>query len=81
MDFYNMTSDEFREYWRAHKQASREKSVMRVSFIVGFHPDNGEIVAIILKCELPCQCEEYKFREICYNIKNQILSTNKQNTQ
>jgi len=74
--FYNMTPDEFREYWRAHKQALREKSIVRVSFIVKFHPDNGEIVAVILKCKLPCQCEECAFREICNNIKNRIISAN-----
>jgi len=74
--YYDMTPDEFREYWRAHKQALREKSIVRVSFIVKFHPDNGEIVSVILKCKLPCQCEECAFREICYNIKNRIISAN-----
>ena len=73
---HNMTPDEFREYWQAYKQALREKSVMRVSFLVEFHPDNGEIVSVIPRCELPCQCEECAFREICYNIKNRIISAN-----
>ena len=73
---HDMTPDEFREYWQAHKQALREKSVVRVSFIVKFHPDNGEIVSVIPNCDLPCQCEECAFREICNNIKNRILSAN-----
>jgi len=73
---HNMTPDEFREYWKAHKQALREKSIVKVSFLVGFHPDNGEIVSVIPNCDLPCQCEECAFREICNNIKNRIISTN-----
>ena len=73
---HDMTPDEFREYWKAHKQALREKSVVRVSFLVEFHPDNGEIVSVIPNCDLPCQCEECAFREICNDIKNRILSAN-----
>jgi len=65
------------EYWKAHKQALRTKSIMKVSFIVKFHPDSGEIVSVIQNCDLPCQCEECAFREICNNIKSRIISTNK----
>jgi len=56
----------------------RRKSSMEVDFIIKFHPNDGEIMSVIRKCKLPCQCEECAFREICDNIKNQIISTNKE---
>jgi len=71
-----MNPDEFKKYWEDHKRELREKSIVRVSFIVKFHPDNGEIVSVRPDCKLPCQCEECAFREICDNIKNRIISTN-----
>jgi len=72
--YYDMTPDEFKEYWKAYKQTLREKSGVRVSFLVKFHPDNGEIVSVIPNCDIPCQCEECAFKKICSNIKNRIIS-------
>ena len=54
----------------------RRKSSMEVNFIVKFYPNNGEIISVIRKCKLPCQCEECAFREICDSIQNRIISTN-----
>ena len=63
------------------RRKSRRKFSMEVDFIIKFHPDDGEIISVIRKCKLPCQCEECAFREICDSIKNRIISTNKQNSQ
>ena len=59
--------------WKKWDQKLREKSYMQVNFIVKFYPDNGEIKDVILKCKLPCSCEECAFRNICYNIERRIL--------
>ena len=65
-----------------HAELQRKsKSGMEVNFIIKFYPDDGEIISVIRKCKLPCQCEECAFREICDSIKNRIISTNKQNSQ
>ena len=62
--------DKLRKDW---KQKLREESYMQVNFIVKFYPDNGEIKDVILKCKLPCLCEECAFRNTCYDIKTRIL--------
>ena len=54
-------------------QKLRERSFVHVSFIVKFYPDNGEIRDVVLKCKLPCSCEECAFKNTCYNIKRRIL--------
>jgi len=71
MNYIDMTEEEFMECWRAHKKTLREKSRVRVKFIVEFHPD-GEVKSVIPECELPCQCEECVFRRICFRIISRI---------
>jgi len=76
---YSDIAHELAQRIAKHAELRRKsKSGMEVNFIVKFYPNNGEIISVIRKCKLPCQCEECAFREICDNIKNRIISSNKQ---